>query len=244
MISLLKGEKRHKYLAKILVDDGYRYFYDENELKSYYNQFGTKAEKELMKRYGLKNIPSSEREDMDKINETWWKYNKEKIGNCPYCVIAYDLRRRGFDVGAKFTRNYTMTDTELIHSYYDKSSTPGEIYYRSQDSNKVYDNAYDYIDYVKYELDMSTVRSSTDIKRGFLTVDWKDFNGGHVIIAEYDSETEKLILRDPQINKVYIGKEKQKEFFDRVNGIAVTRIDDMQPSIRILDRTTKNSKML
>lgn len=109
-----KVDKGHKYIAKVkLSNNKYRYFYNKEEYESYLKGDLQAPSKfiqnenislalERIRRLSVIEGKHSIDEDMSLINQKYDKtpYDYAYNTNCAYCTVAYDLRRRGFDVEA------------------------------------------------------------------------------------------------------------------------------------------------
>ena len=94
-----KKVKEYKYIAKVKTKDGkYRYFYNKNELDAYYKKYGDEVEQTLLRRNGLKDEPDWSEADQLQINEHYENGGTGYRMNCYSCSLAWDLRRKGFNV--------------------------------------------------------------------------------------------------------------------------------------------------
>ena len=65
----------------------------------------------------LKEQPSSIKDDMKAVNPSRGSGEATSLANCGYCTLAYDMRRRGYDVLAKKAVDGTNPD-EFYSKYY------------------------------------------------------------------------------------------------------------------------------
>lgn len=183
-------EKQYKYLAKVKTKNGWRYFYDQAELDAYYKNHGTETEKVLLNKYGLKDKPSTPEEDDEQINE---KYNGDKspeyANNCYSCSLAYDLRRKGYDVDS--IPDYDGEPYENIFKLYKNSED--NIYLNNGPVTPKY--CADTMKQIAF--------NEGDGSYGYVLLDWKGNQGSHSMVWEViDNE---FYIRDTQSNKLYSG---------------------------------------
>ena len=96
-----KEPKNHKYLAKIPRPDGtFRYIYSKSEL-DYYNQTHPESDPEEFSNLKKKTTATTPEEDMKNVNPQWQTTDGFDY-NCPSCSLAYEMRRRGYDVEATY----------------------------------------------------------------------------------------------------------------------------------------------
>lgn len=179
-----QGDEQHKYVGKVLMPDGtYRYFYDQKSLQSFY----TEVNDPLSKEFNIKPSPSSEEEDMAEINERY-PLGDEYQNNCYSCTIAYDMRRRGYDVEA--IPDSDGETWENILSCYDNPTK--KQYKASMDSRSA------------TQFMMSDMLQEGEGARGNICVYWK-YGGGHSMAWEVTNG--EVIIRDNQTNEVYSGQQ-------------------------------------
>jgi len=127
---------------------------------------------------------------------------KQYINNCPRATLAYELRRRGYDVRA--TGSYGGMSTSMINDIY-KNAEVHNIDPIFKDRMKEPFDAPDLVDTQEYEdaqdktVDdiFSTCASFGPKARGTIEVKWQ-FGGGHILSFENDAKG-KPILMDAQI---------------------------------------------
>lgn len=118
--------------------------------------------------------------------------------NCVYTAIAYDMRRRGYDVQARQCK-----DPQNLNSYIKKvySGPTINMYVPKTSSTigipkNVQNNAYkNTLDLIKSVNDEHKNKSNTS--RGIVSVTWKGSFSGHCFNYEYDNG--KITFYDPQI---------------------------------------------
>jgi hypothetical protein len=117
--------------------------------------------------------------------------------NCVYAAIAYDMRRRGYDVQARRCRNpqnltsyITKVYSGTIHTYVPRTTSTIGI------SENVQNNAYkNTLELIKLVNDAHKNKSNTS--RGIVAVGWKGSPCGHCFNYEYDNG--KITFYDPQV---------------------------------------------
>lgn len=191
----------HKYLYRVTYHGRYRYFYSETEYYSF------------MKNVSKKNGDWSIEEDCAAVNPD---YPKEGYTlNCGSCSIAYDIRKRGYDVSA--TERYGTL----------KSDVP-KIYKNGKWSN-----------YPKEK--KNNVRSLTNRlsryengARGIIDVNWSDGSGGHLMNWEVVNGTVYFI--DAQSNTIRSGGEMERhEFSIDWDSVKYMRTDTLELDEKALD---------
>lgn len=204
-----QADKEYKYIAKVRLPNGkWRYFYDKDELAAYYANNGNDVEKALLEEYGIKDKNQTGEEDASEVNERYDEGSEYK-NNCYSCSIAYDLRRRGFDVEAipdydgetkenivdcyKHTQSDIKDSNEIINKWAEK---------QREEMRKGRDINFD--DFYK---DMSNdmvkkMKSEGNGACGNLIVYWYG-GGGHSMVWEVKNN--EVIIRDTQPNKIYKG---------------------------------------
>lgn len=172
--------------------------------------------------YKLKrNNNTSYAQDMKAVNPRR-RGDKYRDRNCPYCTLAYDLRRRGYDVHAPdkpevresslkkfykgFGHSWFLTDEQALAEFSGKSAYPTPQ--RSKDIVKWADK----------ELKSQGVGA-----RGYFDVMFGD-NYGHSMAYEVTKSGVKIL--DTQNNEEYTLKEVSKVITD----VGYCRVDDKEPN--------------
>ena len=236
-----KYGKDYKYVGKVKLPNGkYRYFYNVQDLQAYYEKYGTETEKELMHKYGLKQKVFSPEEDMIEINEkrdyaVRGQYDLVR-GNCGYCSIAYDLRRRGFDVEAANIDGISDSEHYSMYKFNDWDYDENGKYIGFKKSDKcfpIHDNAERWTN-----IFIKSVKSRYgDGSRGQLSCSWKN-GGAHSMVWEINNG--EVCIRDCQTNSVYHEDEIESRcavyFYDAL----WYRTDDANVNPIIVENTKKN----
>ena len=157
--------------------------------------------------------------------------------NCQTCVVAYELRRRGYDVSAlPKINNPTMTNLSLNTSlaWIDPNTGKKPRYI---ESNKVTTPKRTY-NWMKKEIELG----------GRYTIEFYwDTTGGHIVHARKDNNGE-VEMYDPQCGRIVAkGQKEIEEYFSRVKfhrhyyGESVPlppqmlRVDALVPNVSVLD---------
>lgn len=150
--------------------------------------------------------------------------------NCVYSAIAYDMRRRGYDVQARQCRNpqnltsyITKVYSGTIHTYV--PGTTSTIGHPKDVQNNAYKNTLELIRLVN---DVHKNKSNTS--RGIVAVRWKGTLGGHCFNYEYDNG--KITFYDPQVGDT---GSLTDAYFSHVdpNGTCIYRTDTLKPNDNI-----------
>ena len=139
-----------------------------------------------------------------------WENNPQRMDNCQTCVVAYELRRRGYDVEAK-PRTHQNYDQEKMS--YDPCwawRVPGTKdmpqIIKSDESFESADKAIEHLN--------NTIE---DGKRYTMNFVWGDGRGAHIIIAEKTDG--KTWLFDPQSGNSITSESEVKEYVSRFAGV-------------------------
>ena len=150
--------------------------------------------------------------------------------NCVYSAIAYDMRRRGYDVQARQCRNpqnlnsyITKVYSGTIYRYVPKTTSNIGI------SKDVQNNAYkNTLKSIRLANDVHKNKSNTS--RGIIAVRWKGTQAGHCFNYEYDNG--KITFYDPQVGDT---GSLTDAYFSHVdpNGTCIYRTDTLKPNDNI-----------
>ena len=147
------------------------------------------------------------------MDETLQKVNISKGthlasgNNCCLCTIAYDLRRRGFDVISK--------QKAPINLLYDISP---------EDVQWMYNYPKEYKTKTSKGLEQA-LKKEPEGSRGAAFCSWGDGGGGHVVA--YEIKNGKPILMDSQTGTKY---NKIEDLFDNVSDTSFIRLDNIEPN--------------
>lgn len=186
--------EKFKYIAKVEMPNGVkRYFYNIRTLDSFYNRKKYQEnEPDFMKDVPEIKGMTTRDQDMAEINEQYKEAKKngdwKRTHNCMLCSIAYELRRRGYDVEAADSEKYTNP----VQYRLEQHTTTGM--YNAFENPKL--NVCNTADELLSKL------STQPNTRGILNTKYKDTTGGHSVVYEVD-DNGKVTLRDCQTNTTY-----------------------------------------
>ncbi len=146
----------------------------------------------------------------------------KSYNNCQCCVVAYEMRRRGFDVKA-----LNLVENDPKHPSA-RLSADSSIIWKKADGGKPQVNT------IK---ELSEKALEKEIKNGRYTIEWDyDEDMGHIIVAE--NVGKEILFYDPQSN------DYMNIPFDKiVNGtLKVCRVDRLLIDISIIDSIVKKAR--
>lgn len=229
------NSKNHKYIAKLLINGKYRYFYTEAELNAYYNKNPeARAEREAMKEFDLIETPETEEQSMAEVNKNFHKSMIDSgvdlepgwSANCYDCSLAWEARHRGYNVEAQYDPN-GGTDEE-ISSFYE-----GVKSYVNSDGTINFDSSWD-LD-VAIEQKASNGKETMeetakmlndkyeDGARGCLDLYWQG-GGGHNVA--WEKKDDEIYIHDAQNNTTEKMEDYSKAEYVAPNQVAALRTDD------------------
>lgn len=209
---------RHKYIYKVMgANHKYRYFYSYAE---YYK---------FMEKVPQKNREYSIAEDMSAVNKLYtntYKDNSEDDylykQNCGFCTMAYDLRRRGYDVQAIPMPGYGIGNDTIADLYETKNHEKVTQSYispwKKDDGTREPASAEVYTDRLFDAFEQGGSGSSGEVH-----VDW--FGGGGHSMA-YQVVDGKGYVLDCQTNTMYDREDYAKLIAPHVSCTGYTRLDD------------------
>lgn len=154
---------------------------------------------------------------------------REYSMNCQRCVVAYEMRRRGYDV----TALYTFKDDRQPRTYVGQNG----IFYGAFRHAKV--------ERVGGPRVKSTIRNIESKMSGFgdgsraiIEVQWRGKKSGHVFSVE--NHHGKTVYVDAQTGK----KVSINNYLNhaRLNSVKITRTDNLRPSYRMREMVIPNRK--
>ena len=163
----------------------------------YHKSFEKKTEKERSNsktdpKTGLllkNDTEMSEKDDMKRVNPTYYKNEQEAAHNCMLCTTAYDMRRRGYEVTAR--KVFTGFTDDTVKKWYPKAQIKK---ISAKDANGD-DSTKALVENTKKAL-----LDQGNGARGNLMLSWTN-GGGHSVV--YEVKNNKLIIRDCQNNQTY-----------------------------------------
>ena len=158
-------------------------------------------------------------EDMAACNP---KYSKGGVykKNCISCALAYDLRRRGYDVEAA-----SIDTTSVING-----SLPVQLGFYKGEKLEIFEVPNDPDVAVKQFT--KNIVSYGDGSRGMLRIRWKN-GDGHAVVWEVNDGS--AIVRDPQNNTII----DLSEYMRRAKTFYYFRTDNLEPTEKVT-RFVKN----
>lgn len=195
------------------------------------------ANDEIDPKTGLPKSPKqyTAEEDMKLVNPSRGSGEADIQNNCGYCTLAYDMRRRGYDVTAKKDANGT-DPFKLYKNFYKDAKPPQRVVPEAyKDMLKKYENAFSpYMittdrDYSKYQKALindvqSELLKQGDGARGYLGVRWSGTNSSHSIA--YEVRNGKVDVMDAQSGK----KKPLKSYQNIIMSAMYTRLDNATPN--------------
>lgn len=178
-------------------------------------------------KYVENNLPTkakvySRDEDMKAVNPNYETGKLDYSMNCAYCTIAYDLRRRGYDVEALPNTSIGSIDRELfIFNAYEDFNVYSGI--SSASCELPSDNPED-----AEKLEQEMIEKFGNDSRGTFFIDWSN-GGGHAVTWEIDGN--KVIIRDSQNGKKY----SLSDYMKYAKKIEYFRTDNLKPSKRVFE---------
>lgn len=170
-------------------------------------------------------------EDMERVNPAFKNWDLNTKNNCTLCTMAYELRRRGYDVQArKATKGYDAND--LVKDWY-KNSKP-KITEGSMSNQDIF-NAIEKGEAptIKKEAQdrmiqntLSTVKKQKDGARGQLAIVWDQSISGHSV--SYAVENGEMTIYDTQSNEKFVGDKACEKYLRKTSQVYVTRLDNCQ----------------
>ncbi len=160
--------------------------------------------------------------------------------NCAFCSVAYEMRRRGYDVRAqeavegvdekaiyKATENFDKKNVKSFATR--KGAQAMSIGMTEKEFNEL----------------TSTILKDGDNSRGQMLVEWKSLGdlgvslGGHAL--NYEVKDGNFFLVDGQVGKVYSGKEAYQYLSAAIN-VKTNRTDNIKMNTKITEKyyTEKN----
>lgn len=179
----------------------------------------------LKEAIGDKGRPMSMQKAVEGVNPYYSTDYREFSENCQRSVVAYELRRRGYDVEAQPTFNGDVKGEVLVAPDGSKSGR-WQGAFQGAKSKNISGNT-------GAELQTNVSRQMQqygDGSRAIVGVQWKN-GGGHVFNVERHGGVTYYI--DPQVNRRY----SARNVFDNVkpNSVRLVRVDNKKISSRAKD---------
>lgn len=177
----------------------------------------------------MKNEEMPIKEDVKRVNPGFKNLQDNTKNNCALCTVAYDLRRRGFDVSAeKATIGYTVSD---VKRWYPKA----EI--KTLETRPKHDFDSDVGDRYMEEINKTIVKQG-DGARGNLIVHWKRSYGGHSMA--YEVRDGKMQVVDAQTGKIYKHDYDISYLLKNCDMVSYARLDNVEPDWKEIKECVKS----
>ena len=171
---------------------------------------GKNRAEEMLPNLKRKTTETNQNEDMAACNP---KYSKGGVykNNCISCALAYDMRRRGYDVESAPIDTTSATNGSL----------PVQLGFYKGEKLEVFEVPKDL--YAATKQFSNQILKYGDGSRGILRVRWKN-GDGHAAIWEVDGDS--VVIRDPQNNTIvdlsdYVSRAKTFYYF-RIDNLDLT----------------------
>ena len=167
---------------------------------------------------------------------------KQYSVNCQSCVVANELRRRGWDVEAFGNVKGSMPEMLSRHSMSSFVDAKGNLVKpievkrgvtRSIDKRGRVISKYEDDDAIKKKIHEATKEKG----RYFINWKWKIKDGGHIITAERLKDG-SLRFYDPQNGKITLLDLSE---INTVRGFQILRVDNLQPNMNIIPGVVKKA---
>lgn len=168
----------------------------------------------------LENKKSNRIDEIKKVNVNQYdkdgNLNDAYYGNCVRCVLANELRDRGYDVTAGVAFGKGCTDEEIKRLF-----------------NKEYKIAHSSKDITQIIKDLG---ESDKESRGYVSITYQigqtNYAGGHIVSYKYYKDLGLIMFEDPQTGEIY---KNVNDFYEKLGnsivyseGVNISRIDDAQ----------------
>ena len=185
----------------------------------YYWRDGKNRVEEMLSNLKRKTGAMTPNEDMAACNP---KYSKGGVykKNCVSCALAYDLRRRGYDV-----ESAPIDTTSAVNG-----SLPVQLDFYKGEKLETYEVPNDPDVAVKQFT--KNIVSYGDESRGMLRIRWKN-GDGHAAVWEVNDGS--VVVRDPQNNTIV----DLSEYMRRAKTFYYFRTDNLEPTEKVT-RFVKN----
>lgn len=174
---------------------------------------GKNRAEEMLPNLKRKTGVMTPKDDMAACNP---KYSKGGVykNNCISCALAYDMRRRGYDVEAMPIDTTSATNGSL----------PVQLDFYKGEKLEVFEVPKDL--YVATKQFSNQIIKYGDGSRGMLRIRWKN-GDGHAVIWEVDGNS--VIVRDPQNNTIV----DLSDYMRRAKTFYYFRTDNLEPTEKV-----------
>ena len=178
----------------------------------YWRDSKNRAE-EMLPNLKRKTTEINQNEDMAACNPKYLKGGVYK-NNCISCALAYDMRRRGYDVESAPIDTTSATNGSL----------PVQLGFYKGEKLEVFEVPKDL--YAATKQFSNQILKYGDGSRGMLRIRWKN-GDGHAVIWEVDGNS--VIVRDPQNNTIV----DLSDYMRRAKTFYYFRTDNLEPTEKV-----------
>ena len=167
----------------------------------------------------LKNRQSSMKQDARNVNPSHTDTTASSENNCLLCTVAYDMRRRGYDVVSK--------QHAKIDLLYDVDVVDVKAWYRGGNYVKINNGTNSLNTAIK-----TIQQREKNNTRGYLDMQWGE-HSGHVV--SYEKKNGKVYIIDSQSAKIYdYSKNGIPKLFNGAVSAGYMRLDNLKPDFRLI----------
>ena len=168
---------------------------------------------EMLPNLKRKTTETNQNEDMAACNPKYLKGGVYK-NNCISCALAYDMRRRGYDVESSPIDTTSATNGSL----------PVQLGFYKGEKLEVFEVPKDL--YAATKQFSNQILKYGDGSRGMLRIRWKN-GDGHAAVWEVDGNS--VIVRDPQNNTIV----DLSDYMCRAKTFYYFRTDNLEPTEKV-----------
>ena len=174
---------------------------------------GKNRAEEMLPNLKRKTTETNQNKDMAACNPKYLKGGVYK-NNCISCALAYDMRRRGYDVEAMPIDTTSATNGSL----------PVQLGFYKGEKLEVFEVPKDL--YAATKQFSNQILKYGDGSRGILRIRWKN-GDGHAVVWEVDGNS--VIVRDPQNNTIV----DLSDCMCRAKTFYYFRTDNLEPTEKV-----------
>lgn len=174
---------------------------------------GKNRAEEMLPNLKRKTTETNQNEDMAACNPKYLKGGVYK-NNCISCALAYDMRRRGYDVESAPIDTTSATNGSL----------PVQLGFYKGEKLEVFEVPKDL--YAATKQFSNQILKYGDGSRGMLRIRWKN-GDGHAAVWEVDGNS--VIVRDPQNNTIV----DLSDYMCRAKTFYYFRTDNLEPTEKV-----------
>lgn len=222
------------------IDEAQKPRYDANSIIGKYDNSRADNEDEIEKSFGMHKTAAMNHDDANELkgNPNYTLGGGYRI-NCQSCVVAYEMRRRGYDVEAnQNTKRKGNIPYELSYATEkawldDNGNIP-----KKQRAGGRYVDGYK-IKNKTFKVMMSEFEDMTSTPgRYHINFGWKNRRSGHIITMERFKDGTMRIY-DPQCGMVITDFKAYAKRFSLVYGISILRVDNLRGNPHYVSGATK-----